>query len=419
MKNKLIAVLIFILLATALLPNFIYATDIEDLEVNTQDFQTVQDAYKESSWKKFKDEAKADINVEAGKKTKQISETFSMGAGIASGLGAWIMIPLSLVSGVLTITTRGADEFLIKGDTVSAWDSNKNADIGKINGYSINWYTIEDTVFGKIGLFDADYFVENSNNKDPINKAIKESVAVFYYITKVIAVVMGMVMLIYIGIKMAISTVASDIAKYKDMLKDWLVSMILIFAMPYIIGFINLAAGSLTEILATAKTTNGFEKSILWQSINLFNITSGWSYVATICMYLVLVIYQIMFFIMYFFRLLAMGFLIIISPLITITYSATKTKISGQGGKAGAFDTWLKEYITNAFLMPLHAAIYMVFILSANEIFKVAPFLAVIFFASLSRAEKIVKNILGMRKKSSIHSMARYNPIRNDNNNRG
>ena len=152
MKNKLIAVLIFILLATALLPNFIYATDLEDLEVNSQDFQTIQDSYTENSWKKFRDEAKADINVEAGKKTKQISETFSMGAGIASGLGAWIMIPLSLVSGVLTITTRGADEFLIKGDTVSAWDSNKNADIGKINGYSINWYTIEDTVFGKIGL---------------------------------------------------------------------------------------------------------------------------------------------------------------------------------------------------------------------------------------------------------------------------
>lgn len=106
-----------------------------------------------------------------------------------------------------------------------------------------------------------------------------------------------------------------------------------------------------------------------------------------------------------------MGFLIVISPLITITYSATKTKISGQGGNAGAFDTWLKEYLVNAFLMPLHAGIYMVFIVSAHEIFKVAPFLAVIFFAMLSRAERIVKNILGMRKKASIHSMAAYMPI--------
>lgn len=159
------------------------------------------------------------------------------------------------------------------------------------------------------------------------------------------------------------------------------------------------------------KTTKGFEQSIIWQSMNLLNISTGWSYIATVFMYIVITIYQIKFFIMYMYRFLAMGFLIVISPLITVTYSATKTKISGKGGKAAAFDTWLQEYMVNAFLMPLHAGIYMVFIISANEIFKVAPFLSVIFFATLSRAERIVKNILGMRKKSSIHSMAAYMPI--------
>lgn len=107
-----------------------------------------------------------------------------------------------------------------------------------------------------------------------------------------------------------------------------------------------------------------------------------------------------------------MGFLIIISPLITVTYSATKTKISGKGGKAAMFDKWFKEYTVNAFLQPLHAAIYMVFMISAYEIFTVAPLLAVIFFAGLSRAERIVKNILGMRKMSSIHSMSAYMPVK-------
>lgn len=107
-----------------------------------------------------------------------------------------------------------------------------------------------------------------------------------------------------------------------------------------------------------------------------------------------------------------MGFLIIISPLITITYSATKTKISGKGGRAVMFDKWFKEYTVNAFLQPLHAAIYMVFMISAYEIFTVAPLLAVIFFAGLSRAERIVKNILGMRKMSSIHSMSAYMPVK-------
>jgi hypothetical protein len=108
--------------------------------------------------------------------------------------------------------------------------------------------------------------------------------------------------------------------------------------------------------------------------------------------------------------MLSMGFLIIISPLITITYSATKTPITGKGGKGGAFNKWLKEYMVNAFIQPVHAVLYLFFAVSAYEIFTVAPLFAVIFFWGLERAEKIIKNILGMRKMSSINSMSEYFP---------
>jgi len=97
-----------------------------------------------------------------------------------------------------------------------------------------------------------------------------------------------------------------------------------------------------------------------------------------------------------------MGFLIVISPIMSATYSINKTKISGKGGKSKIFSQWFREYCVNATLQPLHAAIYLVFIVSANEIFAVA----------LSRAERIVKNILGMRKMSSIHSMSSYLPAK-------
>ncbi len=52
---------------------------------------------------------------------------------------------------------------------------------------------------------------------------------------------------------MAVSTVASAIAKYKEMLKDWLVGMVLIFALPYIIGFINLLCSGFVELLCVVK----------------------------------------------------------------------------------------------------------------------------------------------------------------------
>lgn len=127
-------------------------------------------------------------------------------------------------------------------------------------------------------------------------------------------------------------------------------------------------------------------------------------------MYLVLTFYQIKFFLLYINRLLSMGFLIVISPIMAATYSINKTKISGKGGKSKIFSQWFREYCVNAALQPLHAAIYLVFIVTANQIFAAAPLLAVLFFATLSRAEKIVKNILGMRKMSSIHSMSSYMP---------
>ena len=53
------------------------------------------------------------------------------------------------------------------------------------------------------------------------------------------------------------------------------------------------------------------------------------------------------------------------------------------------------------FTQPIHAGIYVVFINTAYEIFKVAPLLAVLFFASLSRAEKMIRNLLGMKGRAS------------------
>lgn len=391
MKAKLISILIFVLLFTTIMPNFIYASDT-GLEVNSQNFDEIQNSYTQNSFEKLRDQAKAEINSQAGTRTKQIRETFSLGSALAAAVTTVLLTPVMIASMIITIVTRGADNTFLSG------------------GRLVNWFTIEDTVFNRIELFDADYFLSEQNDND-FNKVIKESVAVFYYITKTIAVFAGLIMLIYLGIRMALSTVASQMAKYKDMLKDWLVSMILIFLMPYIIGLVNLISGGMVQILANI-TPKTFEQNLVWQVLNLVDQTTGWSYVAVVLMYLVMTFYQIKFFLMYLNRMMSMGFLIIISPLITITYSATKTPIAGKGGgKSRMFDTWFKEYTVNAFIQPLHAAIYMVFMVSAAEIFTVAPLLAVIFFMTLSRAEKIVKNILGMRKMTSIHSMSAYMPV--------
>ena len=321
MKAKLIAILLaIILILQAIIPNFIYATDLE-FDINPQTYNDVKESYTLKSFDKLRNEGKATINSEeGGSKTKNLSGTFSLGSAIGTAVAGLFCAPAMIASGIMTIAARG-----------------QNA----INGTTINWYTIEDTVYNKIELFDANYFIVEPNDVG-FNKSIKNAVAIFYYITRIIAVLMGLLMFIYLGIRIALSTIASDIAKYKQMLIDWFVSMLLIFVTPYIVGAINLVASSLVNLFASMAPKT-FEQSLILQVFNLVESTHGWAYVAIVCMYLIMTFYQLKFFLMYIYRMLSMGFLIIISPLITITYSATKTPIQGRGGKAPMFERWFKN----------------------------------------------------------------------------
>ena len=243
MKNKLIGAIIFVLLCTTIIPNFIYATDIE-YDINTQTMEDMD--YSDSSFSKLKDDGKADISTNAGRR-----ESFSLGAGLASAVGALIMGPVLMISALMTMTARGSDLFINSDGT--AVTNHTLLDISTWGNILVNWYTIEDTVFGSLDLFNADYFTSNSEIKNDANKAIKNSVAAWYYTLSVLGVLINLLVLIYIGIKMAVSTVASAIAKYKEMLKDWLVGMVLIFALPYIIGFINLLCSGFVELLCVVK----------------------------------------------------------------------------------------------------------------------------------------------------------------------
>lgn len=95
-------------------------------------------------------------------------------------------------------------------------------------------------------------------------------------------------------------------------------------------------------------------------------------------------------------RMLTIGFLIIISPLITITYSIDKV----GDGQAQALNTWLKEFIFTVLIQPFHCIIYIVFISSAIDLLSwegsiPKMVLAIICLSFIWKAEKIVKEIFG------------------------
>ena len=112
MRTKLVWLIIVVLLANTLIPNFIYAKE-KKLEVNTEDFDAIQKNYGESSWNKMIQDGKADITTENGTKTKQMGNTISLLSSLAAGLGSMIAMRVGVISGMLTITTRGASQLLI------------------------------------------------------------------------------------------------------------------------------------------------------------------------------------------------------------------------------------------------------------------------------------------------------------------
>lgn len=292
--------------------------------------------------------------------------------------------------------------------------------------------SISKIVFNEVSLFNIDFFnfedqytIGIGNSTETIshnsvvldvgfidieyvspNLALKKSVAQWFIICRMLAMVIELGVLIYIGIRMAMSTIASDQARYKKMIISWVESMIMLFSLQYIIQFLLFIGKICTDTclylrIWLEQDVMGFEEHIISMLTISLQELSGFSFAFYSILFCFLVYVQVKFFWVYLKRFLMVGFLIAISPLITVTYAIDK--IGDE--KAQAFSLWLKELIVNIFVQTLHAAIYLVFIFTAGEFAKRAPIIGLIFLMSIGRIEKMIKSVFGMRGMTSIKSV--------------
>ena len=394
MKKIVVKMLIFIIIFNFIFSQigYLFAVDISEDAGAAADYKhidsAVQQGINEGTVKNHNGE---DVNVDKGATTSTPS---AIGAALAS---AFDTIPMLFSILLNSIASKGG--FI--------YDDVDNS-----------YITVENIVFGKYYMFDVNMFEKkavsqlyagkfinaiSNSTVDQVN-SLKDSVARWYYICRLLAMAIGLITLIYIGIRMAISTVASDRAKYKKMLIGWVQSIVIIAILPYIMAIFYYLVHILMDILNTFRVPlagQSFEITIMDSTFKNFRETGGWTLVAYSIMFWVMAWMQFKFFMMYLKRFFAVGFLIIISPLITITYSMDKA----GDGKAQAFEAWLREFIVNVTIPILQSAIYLVFAFSANEIAKEAPIVGFIFLFSLTRAEKIVKTIFNLKGLVSIRSM--------------
>lgn len=264
----------------------------------------------------------------------------------------------------------------------------------------------EDILFNKVKLVDINFF--DFNVSGAVLK-IRENIAIWYYGLRNLAVVLLLAILVYVGIRMTLSTVATDEAKYKKMLVDWFVSFALIFVLHYIIiitlnindGLVEIFEKASANLNATGKYGEAMNQVLA--SSFYFSITVG---MTSAIIYSMLAIITIMFLIMYIKRMITIGFLIMIAPIITITYSIDKM----GDGKSQALNTWLKEFVYNVLIQPFHCLIYLSIGGTAVSIMDgtlSSSVLAIVMLLFIFKAESIVRNIFGFdAAKSSTSGMA-------------
>ena len=332
-------------------------------------------------------DGKTTANPEGGSSKHKVSPEPSMGGATASAVAKLINIIPTLVSSLLNSVVNSQ----------------------QINSSGTLEFTIQDLLEGKYDMFSIDFF-GNVNETKKVTGMLTQNIVIWYSAMRNLAIGITLLVLVYVGIRMAISTVADEKAKYQKMLIAWVKGFCMIFVLIYIIMIaINISNG-IVELVP--KSTENLEKTLMYGNGTIQNpqkdsiaekmaTLKGWNYVAICILYWVIVYYQLKFFILYFKRVLSVGFLIIISPLISITYP-----IDSIGDeKAQGYQRWLKEILINIFIQPLHLVLYSIFITSAGAIATVAPLFAAIFLVGLSRGEKIVKNIFGIRGAQSISSL--------------
>ena len=291
-----------------------------------------------------------------------------------------------------------------------------------LSGSNPNHYTIERTVFNEISIFNIDVFNQSESytnsageNKEVIfqhylNLKFKESVTGWFYSIRLIAMMINLCVLIYVGIRMAITTIASEEAKYKKMLFWWVESMIMLFCLHYIIYailYIGNVILNIINILRVSAIESGnvatFEDIIINRIYLAMMIDSGSRFFLYSLFFWFLTGIQVKFLLTYLKRTFTVLFLVVISPLITVTFPIDKL----GNGKAEAFEMWLKELVINVLIQPIHAIVYLVFVYTAGKIAATAPWVAMIFLLSLGRVENIVRNVFKITDSVDNVNMAR------------
>ena len=293
---------------------------------------------------------------------------------------------------------------------VNDLDLGKNTD-GDTYQVPVIEYTPEEIFSNKVPYLDINFINPKLTEKTSEYKVngtaaiLQATISGWYIALRNLAIVGLLCVLVYVGIRIIISSTAADKAKHKQMFMDWLIALCLLFFLHYIMSFTLVLIDSVNDALAgngyTSETVNvsvsdgtSFSTNVMGAARFMVQSKDNMESFAYLIVYIALIVYTGIFTYHYLKRVLTMAFLTIIAPLVALTYPIDKI----GDGKAQAFNMWLKEYIYTALIQPFHFIIYMIFVGSAMELVQTNFIFAIAAVGFILPAEKLLKKMFGFDK---------------------
>lgn len=271
---------------------------------------------------------------------------------------------------------------------------------GDFEKLSINFWGDASSQIGNNHQSNANSHGDDGMIDNAPSTTLKRIVEYWYGAFRGIAIVVYLVMLLYIGIKILLSSTAGRAQKYKDMFTSWIVGIILLVFFPYAMKYIVLINDVFVETIDQDILDNVTDNEFVGTDtmIKIKNQAEKESNIALTVVYIVMLGQLIVLVGVYYKRAFTMAFLITIFPVVTILYIWEKTN-----GNAKALTTWTKEYMVLVLTQTFHATIYVIFIEGAYSAFLSSGnwFIFILCVTFLFKAEGIVRSIFDMKSSAN------------------
>lgn len=271
--------------------------------------------------------------------------------------------------------------------------------------------TVESLFFNKLPITDANFFnfetaggysLLDENGDPTVLYSLRQSLAGWYIIIRNLSIAVLLFVLIYTGIRMAITTISEKKAECKKRLIDWLVAIVIVFFLHffmYLVLYINDKLVMFFDDLSSIFAENivGASGFSLYDAVKTkayaFDFMEG---IPATVLYIILIYLFIRFLLVYLKRTFAVYILAMMGSLVGVKYAISKA----GGKKTDSLKSWMKEFAFNVLIQSIHCLIYTVFMtaaLAASSTSIVGVIISIVILQFMLEADKIFMKIFGIK----------------------